>query len=293
MAWFHQVKNPKLKNLKKIPSATPDALWTKCANCEELIQTEKLIENHQVCPYCQHHYRLGAVERIELLCDLGSFQEVGAELKTTNPLKFKDKQEYGVRLEATYKKTGHYDGTICGLGKMDGLEVAMAVMDFQFMGGSMGVVTGEKVAMAMDLALDRRIPCLVVSCSGGARMQEGILSLMQMAKTSAIRSRLKEQGVPYISLLTDPTTGGCAASYAMLGDLNIAEPKALIGFAGPRVIEQSIRQTLPAGFQRAEFLLEHGFIDRIVHRHSLKKELSFFVKMFSPQSRATVTTKSH
>lgn len=282
MAWFHQVKNPKLKNLKKFPTVTPTGLWKKCSGCGEILQTEKLEANKQVCPVCGQHYRLGALERIELLCDENSFEEHGSELASSDPLKFTDKQSYAERLKVAYSKTGLKDGTLCGTGLIDGMPVALAVMDFGFMGGSMGVVTGEKVALAMDLAFERKIPCVVVSCSGGARMQEGILSLMQMAKTSASRARLKSAGVPYISVLTDPTTGGCAASYAMLGDLNIAEPKALIGFAGPRVIEQSIRQTLPEGFQRAEFLLEHGFIDRIVHRHQMKQELSFFMRVFSP-----------
>lgn len=282
MGHFHQVKNPKLKNLKKGPSTTPEGLWKKCVSCSEIMQTEKLEENFQVCPYCDHHYRLGAAERLDLLCDEGTFQEYGGELASTNPLQFTDKISYEDRLQSAYKKTGLRDGTVCGVGLMEGQPVAYAIMDFNFMGGSMGVVTGEKVALAMDLAFEKKIPCVVVSCSGGARMQEGILSLMQMAKTSASRARLKEAGLPYVSVLTDPTTGGCAASYAMLGDLNIAEPKALIGFAGPRVIEQSIRQTLPEGFQRSEFLKDHGFIDRICHRKSLKKELSFFLRLLAP-----------
>ncbi|MBY0518287.1 MAG: acetyl-CoA carboxylase, carboxyltransferase subunit beta [Bacteriovoracaceae bacterium] len=284
MGHFHQVKNPKLKNLKKGPTTTPTGLWKKCVSCSEIMQTDRLEENFQVCPYCEHHYRMGAQERISLLCDEGSFEEVASELTSNDPLQFTDKIDYSKRLDAAYKSTGVKDGTVCGVGLVEGQPVAFAVMDFRFMGGSMGVVTGEKVALAMDMAFEKKIPCVVISCSGGARMQEGILSLMQMAKTSASRARLKEAGLPYISVLTDPTTGGCAASYAMLGDLNIAEPKALIGFAGPRVIEQSIRQTLPDGFQRSEFLQEHGFIDRICHRKELKKELSFFLRLLSPVS---------
>lgn len=282
MGWFHQVKNPKLKNAKKGSSTnTPDGLWKKCNNCKEILQTEKLDENSQVCPYCEHHYRLSSWDRIQLLTDEGSFKEELSELCSKNPLEFVDKYPYSNRLEEAQKKTGIKDSTICGTAKINGEDVALAVMDFRFMGGSMGVVTGEKIAWAMDKAYEMKSACLVVTCSGGARMQEGILSLMQMGKTSASRSRLKKNGIPYISLLTDPTTGGCAASFAMVGDLNIAEPKALIGFAGPRVIEQSIRQTLPEGFQRSEFLLEHGFIDRIVHRHKLKDEIGFFLKMFN------------
>ncbi len=281
MSWFNSVKNPKIKNSKKQNDNIPAGLWKKCVSCQEVMQTTRLSENMNVCPLCGHHYRISARERIDLILDKGSFKEFATELKTNNPLKFEDKQSYADRLERAEKKTGQSDGTICGMGTIDGKKLALAVMDFSFMGGSMGVVTGEKITLAMEKGLEHNIPVLVVSCSGGARMQEGILSLMQMAKTSSLRQRLKKASIPYISLLTDPTTGGCAASFSMLGDINIAEPKALIGFAGPRVIEQSIRQTLPEGFQRSEFLLEHGFIDRIVERKNLKKELSFFIEMFT------------
>jgi acetyl-CoA carboxylase carboxyl transferase subunit beta len=281
MGWFETVKSPKLKRVKKSVSSTPSGLWKKCSNCGEIVQSNRLEESWQVCPYCDHHFRLTAQERLNLIVDEGSFVSKGEDLTTNDPLKFFDKKSYADRLDEAFEKSGMRDGTYCGLGKIHGNEVSLAVMNFQFMGGSMGVVTGEKIAHAMDMAYEKKIPCIVVCCSGGARMQEGILSLMQMAKTSASRQRLKNAGIPYISLLTDPTTGGVAASFAMLGDINIAEPKALIGFAGPRVIEQSIRQTLPEGFQRSEFLEEHGFVDRIVHRHKLKDELSFFVKMFS------------
>lgn len=283
MGWFNSVKNPKIKNSKKQNESIPEGLWKKCSGCSEVLQASRLEENLNVCPLCDHHYRISALDRIKSFTDEGSFTEHAVDYETMNPLEFQDKNSYADRLIKAKKNTGRGDGTICGLAKVDGHEVAIAVMDFHFMGGSMGVVTGEKIALAMDLGLEKKCPVIVVSCSGGARMQEGILSLMQMAKTSASRSRLKENGIPYISLLTDPTTGGCAASFSMLGDINIAEPKALIGFAGPRVIEQSIRQTLPEGFQRSEFLLEHGFIDRIVHRKNMRSELSFFVKMFSMQ----------
>jgi acetyl-CoA carboxylase carboxyl transferase subunit beta len=282
MGWFHQVKNPKLKNIKKVVTNTPVGLWKKCHECGEILQTEKLQDNLNVCPLCDCHYRISAYERISLMTDENSFEEISPDLMSNNPLNFKDKMPYVERLQNAIKSTGIKDTTVCGTASINGKPVALAVMDFRFMGGSMGVVTGEKIALAMDIGFEKRIPVIVVSCSGGARMQEGILSLMQMAKTSASRSRLKAAGIPYISLLTDPTTGGVAASFAMLGDLNLAEPKALIGFAGPRVIEQSIRQTLPEGFQRSEFLKDHGFIDRIVHRRDLKKELSFFIEMFSP-----------
>ncbi|MCT4643060.1 MAG: acetyl-CoA carboxylase, carboxyltransferase subunit beta [Bacteriovoracaceae bacterium] len=281
MSWFDSVENPKFKNPKKKASSAPTGVWQKCNNCGEVLQTAKLVENLNVCHKCDHHLRIDARSRIDTFLDKNSFQEFGHELESLNPLEFEDKMSYNERLNKAYKKTGRKDGTICGFGKIDSAPVVVAIMDFNFMGGSMGVVTGEKIALAMDEALEHKIPCIVVSASGGARMQEGILSLMQMAKTSAARKKLKENNIPYISILTDPTTGGCAASFSMLGDLNIAEPGALIGFAGPRVIEQSIRQTLPEGFQRAEFLKEHGFIDRIVHRKHLKKELSFFLNILS------------
>lgn len=280
MTWFETIKSPKLKNIKKSVVQSPSGLWKKCPSCAEIVQTSRLEENFQVCPYCEHHFRLPAFQRIGLLIDEGTFIPFGESLRGLDPLNFTDRKSYKNRLQEAYAQTQMHDGTYCGLGKIFGQEVALAVMDFQFMGGSMGVVTGEKIAYAMDLAFQHKIPAIVVSCSGGARMQEGILSLMQMAKTSASRLRLRRSGLPYFSVMTDPTTGGCAASFAMCGDLNIAEPKALIGFAGPRVIEQSIRQSLPEGFQRSEFLLDHGFVDRIVHRKDMKQELSFFIKMF-------------
>lgn len=282
MGWFNTVKSPKLKNIKKSSSSDggPEGIWKKCQNCNEIMPTERLDDNEKVCPFCNHHYRIGAEQRLELLLDEGSFKEHAIDYKTTDPLSFRDKDTYQNRLKKAHDKSGKHDGTICGLGKINGKEVAIAIMDFSFMGGSMGVVTGEKIALTFELALKKKCPAIVVSCSGGARMQEGILSLMQMAKTSAARKRLKDNNLPFISILTDPTTGGTAASFALQGDIILVEPKALIGFAGPRVIEQSIRQKLPEGFQRSEFLLDHGFIDRIVHRHNMKDELSFFVNMF-------------
>lgn len=281
MGWFNTVKNPKLKNVKRKNDSIPAGLWKKCTSCGEVFLGQRLKENLNVCPLCGHHYRLSAEERLALLVDAGTFQEFKQNLGTSNPLNFVDKATYKSRLEKSVEKTGKKDGTICGHAKMNGVDIVLAIMDFSFMGGSMGVVTGEKIAWAMDQGHELNRPVIVVSCSGGARMQEGILSLMQMAKTSASRKRLKEKGIPYISLLTDPTTGGCAASFSMIGDINIAEPNALIGFAGPRVIEQSIRQTLPEGFQRSEFLLEHGFIDQIIPRKELKSEISFYLKMFT------------
>lgn len=285
--WFQSVKNPKLKKQKRKEVDSPlhednNPHWKKCVECKELTHIHKLAENLSVCPYCSHHYRLNAKQRLATIIDENSFDEKLIHLGSNNPLKFVDKNDYADKMIESKEKTGSFESSIVGLAKIDGQDVAIAVMDFFFMGGSMGTVTGEKIAMAMELALKKKIPCIVVSCSGGARMQEGILSLMQMAKISVMRAKLSEASLPYISLLTDPTTGGCAASFAMQGDINIAEPKALIGFAGPRVIEQSIRQTLPVGFQRSEFLAQRGFVDRIISRHELKKEISFFIKMFTP-----------
>lgn len=280
MSWFNDQKRPKLKSSKKSNKNTPSGLWKKCSHCAETILKSKLEENNQICPYCDFHYPLTPQSRIELLFDKGSFQEFDRGMKSHDPLGFKDKKTYLERLQIAQERTGRGDGTICGMGKIHGHKVSMAVMDFSFMGGSMGVANGEKIARTMDRAQAEKTGCVVVSCSGGARMQEGILSLMQMAKTSASRLQLKQQGLPFISVLTDPTTGGCAASFAMQGDINLAEPNALVGFAGPRVIEQAIGQVLPKGFQRSEFLKEHGFVDRVIHRKHLKDELGFFLKFF-------------
>lgn len=283
MGWFDDQKSPGLKSNKKVATQTPSGLWKKCTNCSEILSTSKLSSNLNVCPYCGHHFRISAQERLELIVDKDSFKELAKDLRTTDPYEFTDKQAYKSRLEKAKSQFGKDDGTWVGTATINGFEVALAIMDFKFMGGSMGVATGEKVSIAMDLGYDRKIPVIVVAGSGGARMQEGLLSLMQLAKTSGARQRLKSAGVPFISVLTDPTTGGTAASFGMLGDIIIAEPQALIGFAGPRVIEQSIRQSLPKGFQRSEFLKEHGFVDRICHRKDLKEELSFFVRMFGKQ----------
>ena len=289
--WFGSVKSPKLKTVKKQVSNTPAGLWKKCVTCGEILQTSKLKENVSVCPYCDHHFRLTGMERLELLIDADSFQEISPNLRSSDPLKFIDKKPYNERLIAAEEKTDLADSAICGRATVGGHPVAIGVMDFFFMGGSMGAATGEKIAQTMELALEHKIPAIIVSCSGGARMQEGLLSLMQMAKTSGVRRKLRTANIPYFSILTDPTTGGVAASFAMQGDIIMAEPKALIGFAGPRVIEQSIRQILPEGFQRSEFLLEHGFIDRIVHRHDLKKELTFFIDMFCPHLKSPKKVK--
>jgi acetyl-CoA carboxylase carboxyl transferase subunit beta len=265
----------------------PEGLWTKCKNCEEIIYSKEIERNLNVCPKCEYHFRISARERIALVIDDGTFVETDAQMTSVDFLKFKDSKKYSDRIKAAVKKSGGGDAIITGSGLMNGQEVVVAVFDFSFLGGSMGSVVGEKVTRAIELGLEKRAPVLVFSSSGGARMQESIMSLMQMAKSSAALAKLKKAGIPFISVLTDPTTGGVTASFAMLGDLNIAEPKALIGFAGPRVIEQTIRQKLPEGFQRSEYLLEHGMVDMIVPRQEMKDKLSQVLRIFTRQAAAS------
>jgi acetyl-CoA carboxylase carboxyl transferase subunit beta len=248
-------------------------VWEKCPSCGEILYSEKLRDNWSVCPNCAKHLRLGATGYVDLLLDDGSFVEQDAKLRSGDPLEFTDLKPYRDRLAQAERKSKHGEAVITGHGTLETIPVGLAVMDFAFIGGSMGSVVGEKIARVGLTALERKMPLIVVSASGGARMMEGIFSLMQMAKTSAVLAQLDEAGLPYVSVLTDPTTGGVTASYAMLGDVNLAEPGALIGFAGPRVIEQTIKQELPEGFQRAEFLLEHGMLDAIVDRRQMKSEI--------------------
>ncbi|MFQ5776956.1 MAG: acetyl-CoA carboxylase, carboxyltransferase subunit beta [Terriglobia bacterium] len=282
MAWFRRKK-------ERLEAPPPDArkvrtegLWQKCDGCRHTIWKKDLEANLNVCPRCQHHYRLGARPRLELLFDEGRYTEHDAGLASTDPLKFVDTRSYEERLRAAEKKTGLKDAILFGEGALASRPIQIGAMEFGFIGGSMGAVVGEKVTRAIERSLERRLPLIIVSCSGGARMMEGVVSLMQMAKISAALARLDDQHIPYISVLTDPTTGGVTACYAMLGDLNIAEPGALIGFAGPRVIEQTIREKLPEGFQRSEFLLEKGFLDSIVHRKDLKNYLADALAFMSP-----------
>ena len=249
-------------------------MWEKCPSCGEILYSEKLRENWKVCPMCGYHLRLGAEEYVALLIDDGSVVEHDAELRSGDPLGFVDLKPYPDRLAQAEQKTGQGDALIAVSGQLTEIPVQLAVMNFEFIGGSMGSVVGEKIARAGRRSLESRSPLIVISASGGARMMEGIFSLMQMAKTASVLSQLDEAGVPYVSVLTHPTTGGVTASYAMLGDVNLAEPGALIGFAGPRVIEQTIKQELPEGFQTSDFLLEHGMLDDIVDRRSLKGEIS-------------------
>jgi acetyl-CoA carboxylase carboxyl transferase subunit beta len=271
LAWFRREQAPLSKNAA-VESRVPEGLWSKCENCKEILYRKDVIKNLSVCPKCSFHFRLSARERLELFFD-GPWEEFDAGLVSADPLGFHDSKSYADRLKAGKAKTDSYDAVVSAVGAMGGRRVVVAAMEYGFIGGSMGVVVGEKVTRAIEKAIEEKLPLVVVSCSGGARMMEGTLSLMQMAKISAALLRLQQARLPFLSVLTDPTTGGVTASYAMLGDLNVAEPGALIGFAGPRVIEQTIRQKLPEGFQRAEFLLEHGMLDMVVDRRELKKAL--------------------
>ena len=272
MAWFKKARKPIAPAAEK-PSRVPEGLWVKCPGCAQVIYNKDLDSNLQVCPKCAHHFRIGAADRLRALFDDGQWTTHFEDLVSNDPLVFNDTKPYRERLRSTIDKTGLNDAVIVGTGTLNGLPVVVAAMEYAFIGGSMGVVVGECLTRAIEMALDKRVPMIIIACSGGARMMEGSLSLMQMAKVSGALARLDRARVPFISVLTDPTTGGVTASFAMLGDLNIAEPKALIGFAGPRVIEQTIRQTLPSGFQRSEFLLEHGMLDLIVDRRDLKATL--------------------
>jgi acetyl-CoA carboxylase carboxyl transferase subunit beta len=273
MVWFKKTKKPKPLRQDRPRSRVPEGLWVKCEGCKEIIYARDLEQNLRVCPKCNHHHRIDARSRIALLLDEPEPKEIFTGLSPTDPLGFKDTKRYRDRLKSYQQELGERDAVVVVHGRLDDVPVVMAVMEYRFMGGSMGSVVGEKITRAIERAIERRSPVVVVSASGGARMQEGVLSLMQMAKISAALARLREARLPYLSVLTDPTTGGVTASFAMLGDLNLAEPGALIGFAGPRVIEQTIRQSLPEGFQRSEFLLEHGFLDMVVPRAEMKATL--------------------
>ena len=286
MAWFKKSKAP-IAPVESKKVQMPAGLWTKCKNCEEIIYSKEIERNLNVCPKCDYHFRISARERIDLVIDEGTFNETDPDMASVDFLKFKDSKKYVDRIKAAVAKNGGGDAVVTGSGLMNGQEVVVAVFDFAFLGGSMGSVVGEKITRAIELGLEKKAPVMVFSSSGGARMQESILSLMQMAKTSAALAKLKKAGIPFISVLTDPTTGGVTASFAMLGDLNVAEPKALIGFAGPRVIEQTIRQQLPEGFQRSEYLLDHGMVDMIVSRQEMKARLSLALRIFTQQASAS------
>jgi acetyl-CoA carboxylase carboxyl transferase subunit beta len=269
--WFKKDRVP--KEPRERQSKVPEGLWVKCENCREILYSKELARNFKICPKCSYHFRLSASERLRMLFDDEKYTELDGELRSADPLKFRDTKRYRDRLKLNQENVGASDAIVVGAGTLGGTPVVIGAMEFLFLGGSMGSVVGEKIARAAERSLREMRPLILVSTSGGARMQEGIFSLMQMGKISAALSRLSEAKIPYISVMADPTTGGVTASYAMLGDINIAEPGALIGFAGPRVIEQTIRQTLPEGFQRSEFLLEHGMLDFVVQRQEMKETL--------------------
>lgn len=277
MAWFRRSKASLTGEQQR--KETPDGMWTKCEGCGEIIHRTQLEQQLFTCIKCNYHFRIGSKEYLSILIDEGTFKEMDRKMRSTDPLDFQDTKRYKDRIRETMRKTGLNDAVRTGVGKLGGVKVAIAVMDFSFIGGSMGSVVGEKVARAIHKAWKSKYPLVIVSSSGGARMMEGALSLMQLAKTCAKLAQLSDAGVPFISVMTDPTTGGVTASYAMLGDVNLAEPGALIGFAGPRVIKQTIGKDLPEGFQRSEFQLEHGFVDVVVHRKEMKDTVTKLLKM--------------
>lgn len=279
MNWLREFVRPKLKRLVGAGKEMPDNLWHKCPGCSQMIFHRDLEKNLHVCQHCDHHLRISAHQRLEMLFDDGSFEKITWKSPAQDPLKFKDTESYASRLKAARSKTGDQDALIAGVGRMNGLPAVVAALNFQFMGGSMGQAMGAGLLAAARKAVDEKAAFIVIPSSGGARMQEGILSLMQMARTTIAVEEVKEAGLPYIVVLTDPTTGGVSASYAMLGDIHIAEPGAVIGFAGQRVIEQTIRETLPEGFQRAEYLLEHGMVDMVVPRGELRDTLARVIDM--------------
>ncbi|MBI5022483.1 MAG: acetyl-CoA carboxylase carboxyltransferase subunit beta [Ignavibacteriales bacterium] len=277
MAWFRRSKASISTDIQR--KDIPDGMWTKCDGCGEIIHKKQLEQQFYTCIKCNYHFRIGSKEYIQFLLDEGTFKELDRKMKSKDPLNFKDSKSYKERVKDSIKKTELFDAVRTGSGKIDQQDVVVGVMDFSFIGGSMGAVVGEKVARAIDKARKDKSPLIIVSSSGGARMMEAAYSLMQLAKTSAKLAQLSDDGIPFISILTDPTTGGVTASFAMLGDLNIAEPGALIGFAGPRVIRQTIGKDLPPGFQRSEFQLEHGFVDVVVHRKEMKETISKILKL--------------
>ena len=283
MVWFKR-KDKKVITETKDKKEIPEGLWYKCPKCKVVVSTDEHQNNLWVCHNCNHHERINSVEYFSILFDEQNFTELDANMTSSDPLNFEDTKKYSDRLNATIDKTGINDAVTTAYGKMNGIDITIACMNFNFIGGSMGSVVGEKIARAISHSIDNKIPFMMISKSGGARMMESAFSLMQMAKTSARLSQLSENGLPYISLLTDPTTGGITASFAMLGDINIAEPGALIGFAGPRVVKETIGKDLPEGFQTSEFVLEHGFLDFIVERKNLKDKVSKYLSM-------TFTTK--
>jgi len=285
MSWFEKIMPSRIKTERRTRSV-PEGLWIKCPACDAVLYRAELERNLYVCPKCSHHMRIRGRERLERLLDQGTFAEIGATIAPEDPLKFRDSKRYRDRLNQAQKATGESDALVVLEGTLHALPVVAAAFEFQFLGGSMGSVVGERFKRGVDFCIQERRPFICFSASGGARMQEALYSLLQMAKTSAALKRLSEARLPFISVMTDPTTGGVSASLAMLGDINIGEPKALIGFAGPRVIQQNIRQTLPEGFQRSEFLLEHGALDMIIDRRELRDRISAMLRLLTGKEPA-------
>ncbi len=285
MSWFEKLMPSRIRTDTASKRGVPEGLWAKCPGCSAILYRAELERNLEVCPKCGYHNRIGARRRLDGFLDPDPREEIAARLEPMDPLKFKDSRKYKDRLLQAQKQTGEKDALVVMRGKLKGLDLVAAAFEFQFMGGSMGSVVGERFVQGVNASLEAGIPMVCFAASGGARMQESLFSLMQMAKTSAALARMSERGLPFVSVLTDPTMGGVSASFAMLGDVNVAEPNALIGFAGPRVIEQTVRETLPEGFQRSEFLVEHGAVDRIIDRRDLRDELSSLLSMLTHQPR--------
>jgi len=286
MSWFEKLMPSRIRTESKDKRTVPEGLWSKCTACDAVLYRTELERNQDVCPKCDHHMRISARRRLDLFLDPEPREEIGAELQPADPLKFRDSKKYIDRIKQAQKATGETDAMVVLRGQVEGVPLVAAAFEFQYMGGSMGSVVGERFVRAVNASLDHNVPLVCFSASGGARMQEALLSLMQMAKTSAALARLSKAGVPFISVMTDPTMGGVSASLAMLGDINIAEPRALIGFAGPRVIEQTVRETLPEGFQRSEFLLEHGAVDLIVDRREMRERIASLLAILTHRPAA-------
>ena len=284
MSWFEKLMPSRIRTEGKPRRTVPEGLWTKCPACDAVLYRTEVERNQDVCPKCDHHMRISARRRLDLFLDSEPREEIGAEVQPTDPLKFKDSRKYSDRLKQAQKATSETDALVVIRGQVDGIPLVAAAFEFAFMGGSMGAVVGERFVRAVNASIEHNVPLVCFSASGGARMQESLFSLMQMAKTSAALQRMSRHGIPFISVMTDPTMGGVSASFAMLGDINVGEPGALIGFAGPRVIEQTVRETLPEGFQRSEFLLEHGAIDMIIDRREMRDRLANILGMLAGES---------
>lgn len=285
MSWFEKLMPSRIRTEGGSKRAVPEGLWAKCPGCGAILYRAEMERNLDVCPKCEHHNRIGARRRLEVFLDPETGVEIAENLAPSDPLKFKDSKKYKDRITAAQKQTGEKDALVVMRGQLKGLDLVAAAFEFDFMGGSMGSVVGERFVQGANVCLEHNIPYVCFSASGGARMQESLFSLMQMAKTSAVLGKMAKRGIPYISVLTDPTMGGVSASFAMLGDVNVAEPNALIGFAGPRVIEQTVRETLPDGFQRSEFLLDHGAIDMIIDRREMRDKLANLLSILTHKAR--------